>query len=169
MRNQSSPSPLSITARQTPHAGGLQLLYGFTKQERKEESMDSLLFFLLISFGDFNKAHFNRAYLCDKHTYFNMPLTININQKIKNIRVPRSHRIISKGTLPQETALCLWNQQLGWPSAGCGRPLQDTGFTTHHCHPQQLTKAGNHFLLKPHLRNCTGKHLVPNDMNSKRT
>lgn len=103
---QSSPSALSITARQTPHAGGLQLLYGFTKQERKQKSMDSLLFFLLISFGDFNKAH-----LCDKHTYFNMPLTININQKrAKTSGYPEAadHRITSKeGTLPQETALCL--------------------------------------------------------------
>lgn len=98
--------PPSITARQMPHAGGLQLLYGFTKQGRKQKSMNSLLFFLLISFGDFNKAH-----LCDKHTYFNMPLTININQKrAKTSGYPEAagHRITSKeGTLPQETALCL--------------------------------------------------------------
>lgn len=41
-----------------PHSGGMQLLYRLTKQERQEESTDSLLFFLLISPGAFSKAHF---------------------------------------------------------------------------------------------------------------
>lgn len=72
-------------------------LCGFTKQEKKEKSKDALLFFLLISFGDFNKAHFNKAYLCDKHTYFNMPLTININRKqAKTSRYPEAAESLAK-------------------------------------------------------------------------
>lgn len=114
------------------HDGGMQLLYEFTKQERKEESMDSLLFFLLISFGDFNKAHFNRAYLCDKHIYFNMPLTININQKrAKTSRYPEAAESLAKApSLRRLTCLVLMKSAARVAQRGLWAP--PSGYSVHY-------------------------------------